>query len=321
MRSLSPPANDPVTSAGGQRQMFAFLSVAGVVVTLAGLALVATGAIPHDAAFDSGTLTAGTIASVGGLLLIGIGLTVRELRRIEQVIASGRRPRAAHVDEDQATDVAEAPSQLRVSSPAKPGLTTTQAATFAAAAHALEDTTSEHLRTRTPSRDRSDEEPAFAEGDAAPVSRLPLRSEDFRERRDTAAKGYTGNGATPPRSITDFETRPRLAGSPATPKAKVFNAFWSGGQRREPPTAAAQAAAAVARALPAGAPAPASQPYSDAVAVPGDQPSTVTILKSGVIEGMAYTLYSDGSIEAQLPQGTLRFGSIAALRDHIESKS
>jgi hypothetical protein len=34
---------------------------------------------------------------------------------------------------------------------------------------------------------------------------------------------------------------------------------------------------------------------------------------------MAYTLYSDGSIEAQLPQGTLRFGSITALRDHIES--
>jgi hypothetical protein len=77
----------------------------------------------------------------------------------------------------------------------------------------------------------------------------------------------------------------------------------------------------VARALPTGAPAPASQTFSDTVAVPGDQSSAVTILKSGVIEGMAYTLYSDGSIEAQLPQGTLRFGSIAALRDHIESKS
>ena len=45
----------------------------------------------------------------------------------------------------------------------------------------------------------------------------------------------------------------------------------------------------------------------------------ISILKSGVVEGMAYTLYSDGSIEAQLPQGTLRFGSIAALRTHIES--
>jgi hypothetical protein len=300
--------------------MFAFLWVAGVVVTLAGLALVATGALPHDAAFDSGTLTAGTIAAVGGLLLIGIGVTVRELRRIEQVIASGRR-RTAHVDEDQATDFVEAHSQLRVPLAAKPGLTAAQATTFAAAAHALEDTTSDHLRTRVPSRDRSEQEPAFGESDAAPLSRLPLRSEDFRERRDTGVKGYTGNGVTPPRAITDVETRPRLAGSPATPKAKVLNAVWSGGQRREPPTAAAQAAAAVARALPAGAAAPASQAFSDPVAAPGDQPSAVTILKSGVIEGMAYTLYSDGSIEAQLPQGTLRFGSIAALRDHIESKS
>jgi hypothetical protein len=300
--------------------MFAFFWVAGALVTLAGLALVAAGVIPRDGAIDSGTLTAGTIAAVGGLLLIGIGLAVRELRRIGRVIAS-RPPHAVPLDEDQAADFVEAHSQPRISLPRKPGLTATSAATFAAAAQALDDTTSDHLRTRIPSRDQRDEEPAFTEGDAAPVSRLPLRSEDFRERRDTAAKGYTGNGATPPRGITDFEPRPRLAGSPATPKAKVFNAFWSGGQRREQPTAASQAAAAVARALPAGAPAPASQAFPDMVAVPSDQPSAVTILKSGVIEGMAYTLYSDGSIEAQLPQGTLRFGSIAALRDHIESKS
>jgi hypothetical protein len=45
------------------------------------------------------------------------------------------------------------------------------------------------------------------------------------------------------------------------------------------------------------------------------------VLKSGVVEGMAYTLYSDGSIEAQLPQGTLRFGSIGALRSHIENSA
>jgi hypothetical protein len=55
------------------------------------------------------------------------------------------------------------------------------------------------------------------------------------------------------------------------------------------------------------------------VADPAAGTNLVTILKSGVVEGMAYTLYSDGSIEAQLPQGTLRFGSIAALRSHIES--
>ena len=87
--------------------MFAFFWVAGALVTLAGLVLVAMGMISHDGAIDSGTLTAGTIAAVGGLLLIGIGVTVRELRRIERVIAS-RPPYAAHLDEDHAADFVEA---------------------------------------------------------------------------------------------------------------------------------------------------------------------------------------------------------------------
>jgi hypothetical protein len=51
---------------------------------------------------------------------------------------------------------------------------------------------------------------------------------------------------------------------------------------------------------------------------PEDAPVPVSILKSGIVDGMAYTLYSDGSIEAQLPQGRLRFGSISELRAHIE---
>ena len=44
-------------------------------------------------------------------------------------------------------------------------------------------------------------------------------------------------------------------------------------------------------------------------------------LKSGVVDGMAYTLYTDGSIEAKLPQGMVRFGSVAELRAHIEGNS
>ena len=48
---------------------------------------------------------------------------------------------------------------------------------------------------------------------------------------------------------------------------------------------------------------------------------TVTILKSGIVDGMAYSLYSDGSIEAQLPEGTMRFGSIDELRAHLDQRS
>ena len=45
------------------------------------------------------------------------------------------------------------------------------------------------------------------------------------------------------------------------------------------------------------------------------------ILKSGVIDGMPYTLYADGSIEAELPQGTVKFASVDALRTHLEKQS
>jgi hypothetical protein len=298
--------------------MSAFLWAAGALITLAGLGLVAMGAIPHDAAFDSETLTSGTIAAVGGLLLIGIGVTVRELRRIQRVIADWPS-RAGHLPEAPAADFAEANDQLRVPFPAKPN--TGPAALVAAATLSPNDTTSEHLRAKIPQWDRSEAEPPLARGEDVSVSRLALPPEEPKGRRDSAAKRHTGNGAAPPRAITDIEARPRLSGSPATPRGRVLNAIWPGGQRREPQTAAGQAQAAVARALPAGGPAPASDTLSDAVAAAADRPAAVTILKSGVIEGMAYTLYSDGSIEAQLPQGTLRFGSIAALRDHMESKS
>jgi hypothetical protein len=55
---------------------------------------------------------------------------------------------------------------------------------------------------------------------------------------------------------------------------------------------------------------------------PLDEPrGAATILKSGVVDGMAYTLYTDGSIEAKLSDGTVRFGSIAELRAHIERNS
>jgi len=58
-----------------------------------------------------------------------------------------------------------------------------------------------------------------------------------------------------------------------------------------------------------------------AAASQDEAPSPVSVLKSGVVDGMAYTLFSDGSIKAELPQGTLRFGSITELRNHIEQNS
>jgi hypothetical protein len=73
----------------------------------------------------------------------------------------------------------------------------------------------------------------------------------------------------------------------------------------------------LARAAPAFAepePAPAAEPQA------AETPA-VTIIKSGVVDGMAYSLYSDGSIEAQMPEGMMRFASIDELRTHLEGRS
>ena len=48
------------------------------------------------------------------------------------------------------------------------------------------------------------------------------------------------------------------------------------------------------------------------------EPRPLSILKSGMIDEMAYTLFTDGSIEAQMPDGTMRFASIEELRKHLE---
>jgi hypothetical protein len=60
-------------------------------------------------------------------------------------------------------------------------------------------------------------------------------------------------------------------------------------------------------------------PMREPMMPPPPEQRPIAILKSGVIDGMAYTLYTDGSIEAELPQGTMRFGSIEELRDHLEN--
>jgi len=42
-----------------------------------------------------------------------------------------------------------------------------------------------------------------------------------------------------------------------------------------------------------------------------------TVYRSGVIDGMAYTLFMDGSIQAELPQGTVKFANIDELQKYL----
>jgi hypothetical protein len=133
-----------------------------------------------------------------------------------------------------------------------------------------------------------------------------------------------------PAAPTEVETarEPRLdflfRSRPTRTPPDSFESLWPKGQGRQkemqpgthntPPPAAAPVSGDAPTAADV-------QTRSVPSAPPSAENRSVAILKSGVVDGMAYTLYTDGSIEAQLPQGTVRFNSIAELRAHIESNS
>lgn len=281
--------------------MSVFLLLLGVVTAAAGLVLVASSITVR--VVDADLITPGTIAAVGGLVLIGLGFHVRVLQQIEQAQRSALRPG------EMPDFVATAEPAARIPFPPEPKSSPPPepAGADAAAALTTQQGAFERLRAKFPILVRREgaavedpEVPAPAGATAGDVKKAPGVA---RERT---------NGAAPTRAAPQLDTRP----TPTSDRVRspAFNAFWPATLRRET-TAAAAVAAPV---LPPSERATARGTAQESTPAAAQEADPISVLKSGVIEDMTYTLYSDGSIEAQLPQGKLRFGSIATLRNHIE---
>jgi hypothetical protein len=301
--------------------MPALLLVLGVLTTVAGLVLAASGLTIREGALDTEVVTPGTIAAVGGLILVGLALAIRELQRIERALAARPMPRVARPGEATAAAEADtADASVRIPFPPKPNANPQPAAVAGngAAPASGEDATFERLRVKFPSPVRTENASVTEAVDvkATPAAGPVRVEESVAEAKTASAVARAANGAAAPGHVVprlEIKQRPMSAGG--KPRVSVFNTFWPAAPRRDGQTASAQAAA------PAPPPSVELAREHDAAPAAGHAPAPppVSVLKSGVVEGMAYTLYSDGSIEAQLPQGTLRFGSITALRNHIES--
>lgn len=356
MRGGSPPVN----------VMYLFLLAFGAMLSLAGVILAASGLSIHDHTFDTGVMTAGIVAVVGGLLLIGLGVALRVLQRIEQALEMRpSMPREATLDPVAAGTV-ETPAEtarsafpVRISRSAQTTADVSEPATFA-------EKHTEEVPLKFPKVARAGPVTEDIEPAKPPLS---ATAHDAEERpRETAGALFSRalrgrNGAAPaPRLSPRLDASARAPLSTQRPTGPAFDALWPKGSRRgaRAQTAAApelsatvhqrsvperatpevvrdpmaQEPAARERVAQEGVEEPAvheaavSAPAREraVTALPGiapdarpeDAPEPVTVLKSGIVDGMAYTLYSDGSIEAQLPQGMLRFGSISDLRAHIE---
>ena len=283
--------------------MYLLLLVFGGLLSACGVVLSASGLSLRDATFDAALLTPGIIATTGGVLLIGLGGGLRTLQRIERALT------------------------LRPLVSARP---------TAESAKPLENETQrESVRIPLPKVVTPDSQPAVASGDifgakspetasvadkiAPPVIAIAAAREGNAETR-VQPFAKNGNGAGGMRGLR-LPARLRPAGAGERQGEPALDAMWPKGSR---PVHAAEPAS-VPTVHGAGATATQLQYAAAAsnlpVANPESAAAALSVLKSGVVNGMPYTLYSDGSIEAQVSEGTLRFGSITELRNHIEQSA
>jgi hypothetical protein len=171
------------------------------------------------------------------------------------------------------------------------------------------------LRDRPRSEAPPEAEPAEAAPAVKPKRNLLFSSSSRKERE----RAQTRTSEPLPPDLLSPELRPNPPAVPPPPEATEappasFDAAWPKTDRPKPGEVPPQRRSP--RTLPT---APSTFSENGATGRNEEQPQ-VTVLKSGVVDGMAYSLYSDGSIEAQMPEGMMRFASIDELRSHLDQR-
>jgi len=295
--------------------MYGFLLLLGAVITAAGLGIVASGVSIQDHTFDATNVTPAMIAVIGGCILIGLSFVVRALQRVERALMARPMPRLARPGEiASAGALAAQPIEpARIPLPKTPLYPQPVPA----------GTRPAPVAGKSPEGSQEPVPLIVEESDVSLLPKTPIQpDEENRDGNHILASRL--NGAVQVKAPPRLGIGARPVRKPLQPKDSIFNALW--------PKAPASAPAPEANPAPTAQVVQVSAPPSSAQSANGSEPgpsalpaevreeglAAVSILKSGVVEGMAYTLYSDGSIEAKLPGGTIRFGSITELRNHIE---
>jgi hypothetical protein len=292
--------------------MSVLLFVVGTIAAVVGVGMVGYGIPINEFSFGNTLIVAGTTAATGGLIIIAIGVAVGQLQRIAETLATRtpvRSSRPLDIFEPQA-GAGSMPG--RIPFPPRPRSETA-------------------IREPEPPADMAVEEHPAAS--AAPKLRNPdmpvavVEEFEIKEYADVslspqqpvAAPAPVGVHASPvadkgpePAFDPPWRSSPPPQAQEHQPQSSYFDAMWPEESRPAKRPLSDEA-------MPEPPPPPMAAPEAP-MPQPKDEPP-VTILKSGVVDGMGYTLYVDGSIEAELPQGTLRFASINELREHLAKTS
>jgi hypothetical protein len=297
--------------------MPALLYGIGVFALFAGLVMIGFGIPINEFSFGNTLIGAGTTAGIGGLIIIGLGVVAGQMRRVAEALTVQSSAGASRPISPQG----RIPFPPRSRSEAHTG---DLDAVPAPAAIPAEEFLARTLRN-------ADESSVAVEGEISlsPHSpggaTAPAGFDLPGFARPSAAPTHGGGRSSGVANKTrEAMPTPQPPASPAgSPQARPihsanFDAMWP-------------AEAKYSKGPVAGEPRPEAKPDAslrDDLAASAkraeseaQKPRTAAILKSGVVDGMGYTLYVDGSIEAELPQGTIRFASINELRSHLAKNS
>ena len=280
--------------------------VAGIGLVLTGLLAIAYG-IGVQLSTGNTLIIAGVIGVCTGAIMLALWMTVRELKNISRRLAGGVPEARGEAMARPGLPVAA----TRDSAPADGGFPAAEqpsgSGPFAPAA--LPPWQNEAVLRDHPIPEPMHPEPPPS---ASKPKRNLLFSSTSRKERERA-QSRSGEPLPPDLLSQDLRSMSPIdpLDDPAEPPPASFEDAWPKPERARPAEMAAQRRSS---RMP-----PTLAEANGGPAHPEDQPE-VTVLKSGVVDGMAYSLYSDGSIEAQMPEGMMRFASIDELRAHLDQR-
>jgi hypothetical protein len=279
--------------------------VAGLGLVLAGLLAIGFGIPVKEFSFGNTLMLIGAMGVCTGAIMIALGIAIRELKTIGRRLGAGMpEPRGEITVRPVLPPGAALPGDAgTLFSRDQPA-----AASGEPPPPPWQDETS---RDRPPAL-APEPEPAEAVAPPAKPKRNLLFSSSSRKERERA-QVRTSEPLPPDMLSADIRPNPADAAppvDPTEPPPASFDDAWPKPERGRQGDIPPQRRSARPPPAPEANGAPARN---------GDQPA-VTVLKSGVVDGMAYSLYSDGSIEAQMPEGMMRFASIDELRAHLDHR-
>jgi hypothetical protein len=277
--------------------MMIVVLIAGLGALLAGLLAIAYGIPIKEFGFGNTLIVTGAVAACTGAMMLVLWIIVRELKNTFREVGRGIRAGSGLGNRSELAGQRSEDGDFLFSRDS--------AATNADNAESLARSPQWQDESAS-SRDRLGEDTPSEPEHAAKPRRSNLFFSSSRRERERAA----GRAADP--SMSDLDPAPPATppDEPAEVRPSGYEDTWQQSGRSRTPDAPRRSGRAPST----------SGPRADRQSPAAQTGDSVTVLKSGVVDGMAYSLYSDGSIEAQMPEGMMRFGSIDELRAHLDQR-